>query len=90
MRFSRLTQVLEIRSNGGRRGGLFSRTKHLTVSWTNDIFLCDTLPMGACTTGNDFERRTAVKPPPKKPYAKPTLTKHKALKDITAGVISKK
>ena len=27
----------------------------------------------------------SVKPTPKKPYAKPTLTKHKALRDITAG-----
>jgi hypothetical protein len=26
-----------------------------------------------------------MKPPPKKPYTKPTLTKHKALRDITAG-----
>ena len=25
-----------------------------------------------------------MKPPPKKPYTKPTLTKHKALRDITA------
>ena len=27
---------------------------------------------------------TPVRPPPKKPYTKPTLTKHKALRDITA------
>jgi hypothetical protein len=27
---------------------------------------------------------TPVKPAPKKPYTKPTLTKHKALRDITA------
>jgi hypothetical protein len=27
-----------------------------------------------------------MKPIPKKPYTKPTLTKHKALRDITAGV----
>jgi hypothetical protein len=26
-----------------------------------------------------------MKPPPKKPYTKPNLTKHKALRDITAG-----
>jgi hypothetical protein len=26
-----------------------------------------------------------MKPQPKKPYAKPTLKKHKALRDITAG-----
>ena len=28
---------------------------------------------------------TPVKPTPKKPYTKPTLTKHKALRDITAN-----
>jgi hypothetical protein len=27
-----------------------------------------------------------VKPTPKKPYTKPSLTKHKPLRDITAGV----
>jgi len=26
-----------------------------------------------------------MKPAPKKPYSKPTLTKHKPLRDITAG-----
>ena len=26
-----------------------------------------------------------MKPTPKKPYTKPTLTKHKALRDITAA-----
>jgi hypothetical protein len=26
-----------------------------------------------------------TKPAPKKPYSKPTLTKHKPLRDITAG-----
>jgi len=26
-----------------------------------------------------------MKPPPKQPYSKPTLTKHKDLRDITAG-----
>jgi len=26
-----------------------------------------------------------MKPAPKKPYTKPTLTKHKPLRDITAG-----
>lgn len=29
-------------------------------------------------------------PAPKKPYAKPTLTKHKALRDITASALSPK
>ena len=29
---------------------------------------------------------TPARPTPKKPYTKPTLTKHKALRDITAGV----
>ena len=29
-----------------------------------------------------------MKPTPKKPYTKPTLTKHKALRDITALVRS--
>jgi hypothetical protein len=29
----------------------------------------------------------SVKPIPKKPYTKPTLTKHKALRDITAVAI---
>jgi len=33
-------------------------------------------------------RRSAVKPPPKKPYTKPRLTKHKHLRDITAAVAS--
>jgi hypothetical protein len=27
---------------------------------------------------------TPMKPAPKKPYTKPTLTKHKALRDVTA------
>ena len=27
----------------------------------------------------------SMKPTPKKPYTKPALTKHKALRDITAG-----
>ena len=31
-----------------------------------------------------------MKTTPKKPYAKPILTKHKALRDITAVIISKK
>ena len=26
-----------------------------------------------------------TKPAPKKPYSKPTLTKHKPLRDVTAG-----
>jgi len=30
----------------------------------------------------------STKPAPKKPYTKPTLTKHKPLRDITAGVPS--
>ena len=29
-----------------------------------------------------------MKPPPKKPYTKPMLTKHKALRDITASRVS--
>jgi hypothetical protein len=29
----------------------------------------------------------SVRPTPKKPYTKPTLTKHKALRDITAQPI---
>jgi hypothetical protein len=35
-----------------------------------------------------LERRqpvTPVKPTPKQPYTKPTLTKHKPLRDITGG-----
>ena len=28
------------------------------------------------------------KPTPKKPYTKPTLTKRKTLRDITAGVVN--
>jgi len=30
-------------------------------------------------------REPMKKPTPKKPYTKPTLTKHQALRDITAG-----
>ncbi len=30
---------------------------------------------------------TPVKPTPKKPYTKPTLTKHKMLRDITASAL---
>jgi hypothetical protein len=32
----------------------------------------------------------ATKPTPKKPYTKPTLTKHKPLRDITAAPLSPK
>jgi hypothetical protein len=31
----------------------------------------------------------SVRPTPKKPYTKPTLTKHKTLRDITAGIPGK-
>ena len=30
-------------------------------------------------------KKSYTKPGPKKPYTKPTLTKHKALRDITGG-----
>jgi hypothetical protein len=32
----------------------------------------------------------ATRPAPKKPYIKPTLTKHKPLRDITAASLSPK
>jgi hypothetical protein len=38
-----------------------------------------------------MEGRGPVKPTPKKkPYTKPTLTKHKPLRDVTAALISPK
>ena len=56
----------------------------MTACEAGDIVVA-TETMDETTLGG---RRPMKKPTPKKPYTKPTLTKHKALRDITASRVS--
>ena len=54
----------------------------MTACEAGDIVVA-TKAMAETTLGRR-QPMTPMKPAPKKPYTKPTLTKHKALRDITA------
>jgi len=62
------------------------RVKHLTACEAGDIVVA-TEAMAETTLGRK-QPMTSVKPTPKKPYTKPTLTKRKALRDVTAVSVS--
>ena len=53
----------------------------MTACEAGDI-VAATNAMGETTLGRR-KPNTPMKPTPKKPYTKPTLTKHKSLRDIT-------
>ena len=69
----------------GKKGEKRLRLKRLTACEAGDT-IAGTEAM-AETTLRRRQPMTPVKPAPKKPYTKPTLTKHKALRDITADLV---
>jgi hypothetical protein len=57
------------------------------TAWGGEDIVVATKAIAETTLGRR-QPMTPMKPAPKKPYTKPTLTKHKALRDITAFIRS--